>query len=290
MSVAFTPWPPELAARYRAKGYWQDLPLTDILTRHADSERLAVIDGDRRITYRELNAQVDNLASSLQRQGLQAGETALVHLGNVAEFYIALFALLRIGVAPVNALFSHQRSELQAYATQIQPALVIADREHALFADDAFLNDFVDQHDSVRIVLLRNDHGEHNLAAAMAQPADNFVPSPTDAGEVAFFQLSGGSTGTPKLIPRTHNDYYYSIRRSNEICAFDATTRYLCALPAAHNYALSSPGALGVFLAGGCVILAADPSATLCFPLIEQHQITVGPGASGGEPVVAGRS
>lgn len=92
---------------------------------------------------------------------------------------------------------------------------------------------------------------------------------------MAFFQLSGGSTGTPKLIPRTHNDYLYSIRRSNEICAFDGSTRYLCALPAAHNYAMSSPGAFGVFMAEGCVVLAADPSATLCFPLIEQHQINV---------------
>ncbi len=38
---------------------------------------------------------------------------------------------------------------------------------------------------------------------------------------------------------------------------------------------MSSPGSLGVFLAGGRVILAADPSATLCFPLIEKHQINV---------------
>ncbi|MFK9813533.1 AMP-binding protein, partial [Escherichia coli] len=78
-----------------------------------------------------------------------------------------------------------------------------------------------------------------------------------------------------KLIPRTHNDYDYSIRRSNEICGITAHTRYLNALPAAHNYAMSSPGSLGVFTAGGCVVLANDPSATLCFPLIEQHQINV---------------
>ncbi len=109
----------------------------------------------------------------------------------------------------------------------------------------------------------------------MARPAMGFTPTPTAADEVAFFQLSGGSTGTPKLIPRTHNDYYYSIRRSNEVCRFDAATRYLCAIPSAHNYAMSSPGALGVFLAGGTVVLAADPSATLCFPLIEKHQVNV---------------
>ncbi|MRS15445.1 (2,3-dihydroxybenzoyl)adenylate synthase [Enterobacteriaceae bacterium RIT691] len=275
MSVAFTRWPDEFAARYREKGYWQDLPLTDFLTRHATNDAQAIIDGERRLTYRQLNTQVDNLASSLQRQGLKPGETALVHLGNVAEFYITLFALLRIGVAPVNALFSHQRSELHAYASQIEPAILIADRQHALFVDDAFLNLFVSEHRSLRSVLLLNDHGEHSLTAAMAQPADIVAPSPTPADEVAFFQLSGGSTGTPKLIPRTHNDYAYSIRRSNEICEFNEHTRYLCALPAAHNYALSSPGALGVFLAGGCVVLATDPSATLCFPLIEQHQVNV---------------
>ncbi|PQV90615.1 2,3-dihydroxybenzoate-AMP ligase, partial [Cronobacter sakazakii] len=67
------------------------------------------------------------------------GDTALVQLGNVAEFYIVFFALLKIGVAPVNALFSHQRTELDAYARQIAPALLIADREHALFSDDAYI-------------------------------------------------------------------------------------------------------------------------------------------------------
>ncbi|MDA5161187.1 AMP-binding protein, partial [Klebsiella pneumoniae] len=95
------------------------------------NDAVAIIDGERQISYRQFNQLVDNLACSLQRQGLKRGETALVQLGNVAEFYMTFFALLRIGVAPVNALFSHQRSELNAYAAQIKPALLIADREHA---------------------------------------------------------------------------------------------------------------------------------------------------------------
>ena len=271
MTLPFTRWPDDFARRYREKGYWQDLPLTDILTRHTDSNALAIIDGDRRLTYRQFQQSVNNLAAALQAQGIQRGETALVQLGNVAEFYITFFALLQVGVAPVNALFSHQRSELNAYATQIEPTLLIADRAHGLFAGDDFLNTFRDQHPSVRVALLRGE----GLEAATARPAENFIASPTPADEVAFFQLSGGSTGTPKLIPRTHNDYYYSIRRSNEICGITADTRYLNALPAAHNFAMSSPGSLGIFMAGGCVVLAHDPSATLCFPLIEEHRITV---------------
>lgn len=276
MAIQFTRWPDELAARYCEKGYWADLPLTDILTRHAKNDAIALIEGDRHYSYRELELAATRLACALQRRGLSRGETALVQLGNVAELYITLFALLKIGVAPVNALFSHQRTEMEAYAKQIEPVVLIADRKHNLFAHDDFLESLCEQNPSLRMAVLLNENDrERSLSAFINEPEENFVATPSAADEVAFFQLSGGSTGTPKLIPRTHNDYYYSIRRSVEICRFDTNTRFLCAIPAAHNYALSSPGSLGVFYGGGRVVVANDPSATLCFPLIERHQINV---------------
>ncbi|MDT0224484.1 (2,3-dihydroxybenzoyl)adenylate synthase [Serratia marcescens] len=276
MSIAFTPWPAEFASRYRERGYWTDKPLTEILDRQANNDAPAIIDAQGSLTYRELQQRSDRLAAALLRRGVKSGDTALVQLGNVAEFYIVFFALLKIGVAPVNALFSHQRSELNAYAEQIKPALLIADRQHGLYADDQFLNTFRDAHPSLRVVALRSQpEGELALAAWLDEASDGFVAQPSAADQVAFFQLSGGSTGTPKLIPRTHNDYYYSIRRSVEICRFDAQTRYLCALPVAHNYPMSSPGVLGVFYGAGRVVFAADPDAGQCFRLIEQHQINV---------------
>lgn len=276
MSIAFTPWPAEFASRYRERGYWTDKPLTEILDRQANNDAPAIIDAQGSLTYRELQQRSDRLAAALLRRGVKSGDTALVQLGNVAEFYIVFFALLKIGVAPVNALFSHQRSELNAYAEQIKPALLIADRQHGLFTDDQFLNAFRDAHPSLRVVALRSQpEGELALAAWLDEASDGFVAQPSAADQVAFFQLSGGSTGTPKLIPRTHNDYYYSIRRSVEICRFDAQTRYLCALPVAHNYPMSSPGVLGVFYGAGLVVFAADPDAGQCFRLIEQHQINV---------------
>ncbi|MTD40731.1 (2,3-dihydroxybenzoyl)adenylate synthase [Erwinia sp. CPCC 100877] len=275
MTIPFNRWPEDLAARYREKGYWIDVPLTDILSRHRESDRTAVIEGERHFSYRELELAATCLAGALQRQGLTRGDTALVQLGNVAEFYIVFFALLKAGVVPVNALFSHQKTELESYAGQIAPKLLIADRTHALFRDDTYLMSLVERFPSLTTVILRGDSGERSLEGLIAAPEDNFVATPSAADEVAFFQLSGGSTGTPKLIPRTHNDYYYSIRRSVEICRFDENTRFLCAIPAAHNYAMSSPGSLGVFYGQGCVVLAADPSANLCFPMIERYQIDV---------------
>ncbi|MEI7345491.1 (2,3-dihydroxybenzoyl)adenylate synthase [Dickeya chrysanthemi] len=276
MMIEFTRWPPELEQRYRARGYWLDVPLGDILTRHADNDDSALIDGDRTFSYRQMNQWVAQLAGALQRRGVTPGQTALVQLGNVAEFYLTYFALLRAGIVPVNALFSHQRSELCAYADQIAPTLLIADRSHSLFTDDRFIDELRQRCPSLQQVILRGDAGSAlSLAQLLQEDGDPMDATPTPADQVAFFQLSGGSTGTPKLIPRTHNDYYYSIRGSVDICQVDAHTRFLCALPAAHNYPLSSPGALGVFYAGGTVVLAGDPSPTCCFPLIERHRITL---------------
>ncbi|MBD2795992.1 (2,3-dihydroxybenzoyl)adenylate synthase [Xenorhabdus sp. 18] len=290
MSIEFNRWPEVLSQRYRQRGYWLDLPLCDILSRQADNENIALIcssqqfvdeqeltDGqERQYSYRQLNQLADNLAAALKRRGVQHGQTALVQLGNIAEFYITFFALLRLGVVPVNALFSHQRSELLAYAEQIKPSLLIADRRHSLFSDHVFIHELHTRYPSLTNLFLRGDNNSpRDLSALINEKADNFIATPTPADEVAFFQLSGGSTGLPKLIPRTHNDYYYSIRTSVDICHFDAQTRYLCALPAAHNYPMSSPGALGAFYAGGQVIMASDPSTSSCFPLIKQHRINV---------------
>lgn len=275
MSLEFTPWPEDLAARYRALGYWSDLPMTEILARSraALPDAPAILCGERQLSYAELDERSSRLAAHLQAAGLRRHDTALVQLPNVAEFYVVFFALLKAGIAPVNALFSHQKLELLAYARQIQPRLLIASTEHNLFRDDTFVAELRDVAPGLSEVLLDGAQDARSLQQRLDTPLEGYQLTPTAGGEVAFFQLSGGSTGTPKLIPRTHNDYYYSLRRSVEICQLTPATRFLCALPAGHNYTLSSPGALGVFIAGGCVVMARDPEPLRCFALIERHQV-----------------
>ena len=276
--LPYTRWPEDLAQQYRTKGYWRGEPLTAMLARQRELAPYAeaILCGERRFSYRELDAASSRLAANLAHHGLGAGDTALVQLPNVAEFYLVFFALLKAGIAPVNALFSHNRLELASYAEQIRPRLFIGSLAHPLFASG-------DRHSDLllgigaELVLLDGDGGELGLTRWLAQ-LDESEPvkcGPTPADEVAFFQLSGGSTGTPKLIPRTHDDYFYSVRRSNEICELGPHTHYLCALPAPHNFPLSSPGALGVFEAGGTVVLAPDPSPISCFPLIARHRVNL---------------
>jgi len=277
--IEFSPWPQDLAQRYREAGYWIDQPLTHILDAQlaAAPAAEALVCGDRRFSYADLDRLSRNLAARLAQQGLGHGDTAVVQLPNVAEFYIAFFALLRIGVAPVNALFSHRRLELTEYVRQIAPRLVIASRQHELFRDDA-LADELCAGGVGHVLLLGEDAPERSLTHWLADGAE--LPAgagPTPADQVAFFQLSGGSTGTPKLIPRTHNDYDYSIRASVEICGVTSATRFLCALPAGHNFTMSSPGALGVFHAGGTVVMAPSPEPLTCFDIIARERVTMAP-------------
>lgn len=272
--IAFTRWPEDLAASYRAKGYWIDRPLTDIVFRDEashDEENTAIITGNGRWSYKEFKQKILALAGNLQNKGLKRGDRAVVQLGNCAEFYFVFFALLYIGVVPVNALASHRQMELTSYTDQLQPKLLIGDRNSPLFKNgDAFVEELKSHSNSLDIVLFLNDNLE-----AQFSPGHEATLSSTDPGEVAFFNLSGGSTGAPKLIPRTHNDYYYSIRQSVVVCEFDESTRYLVAIPAPHNFPVSSPGAFGTFYAGGAVIMANDPSVTSSFPLVKEHGVTV---------------
>lgn len=277
--IEFSPWPQDLAQRYREAGYWIDQPLTHILDAQlaAAPAAEALVCGDRRFSYADLDRLSRNLAARLAQQGLGHGDTAVVQLPNVGEFYIAFFALLRIGVAPVNALFSHRRLELTEYVRQIAPRLVIASRQHELFRDDA-LADELRVGGVGHVLLLGEDAPERSLTHWLADgPELPAGAGPTPADQVAFFQLSGGSTGTPKLIPRTHNDYDYSIRASVEICGVTSATRFLCALPAGHNFTMSSPGALGVFHAGGTVVMAPSPEPLTCFDIIARERVTMVP-------------
>ncbi len=283
MSIRYSRWPKNFEEAYRKAGYWSDEPLTQMIEDQVEKNghAIAIIDGQRQITYTQLDQMANTLAIYLDQQGINRFDTALVQLPNCLEFYVTYFALLKLGVASVNALFSHQKLEIKAYVKQIQPSLLIMSPEHPLFENQDFLAELLESQTSLHAVLSLNDCGYAVSMQDILYAPDNKViknitfDQATAADQVAFFQLSGGSTGTPKLIPRTHNDYLYSVRKSVEICGLDQDTRYLCALPIQHNFPMSSPGALGVFYAGACLIIAQSPEPLHCFELISLHQVNM---------------
>src|SRR5438094_7243907 len=111
------PFPPEFAARYRAKGYWQDKSLAQefaaVFGKYAD--RVALIDGERQFTYADLDRITDNLALNLLELGLKSLDRVVPTLPNIAEFVLLYFALQKIGAIPIAALVTHRYAEISQF-------------------------------------------------------------------------------------------------------------------------------------------------------------------------------
>lgn len=275
----FTPWPEARAEQYRQAGFWTDQTIPQMLQASANQfpNQTALVEGERQWTYQSLVEQVDQLAAGFQANlNLKSGDKAVLHLPNIGEFYLSFFALLKIGVQPILALAAHRYSEIRyfchfteakALITAPQMGVNTAEIAQKVAAELPSLKHIVWAGDTSLMPI-----GGQELKSLFLTDAEL---SEKQGEDFAFFQLSGGTTGTPKLIPRTHTDYLYSVRASNEVCQFSDQTRYLCVLPAAHNFPLSSPGALGCLMAGGTVVLAPDATPQTAFALIDKHQITV---------------
>lgn len=269
-------WPKAFAERYREAGCWRGETFGRMLRERAaeHGERTAVIGGDVRRTYRELDARVDRLAAGLRGLGIKTEDRVVVQLPNTAGFVEVCFALFRLGALPVFALPPHRSSEIAYFCKHSEAVAYIIPDVHAGFDYRQLAAQVRSQAPALRHVLVAGEPGPFAALADLyeAEPVELAEPNPAD---VAFLQLSGGSTGLPKLIPRTHDDYIYSLRTSAEICGLNGESVYLAALPAAHNFPLSSPGWLGTLYAGGTVVLAPGPSPDEAFPLIARERVTI---------------
>jgi len=273
MREDWVPWPASFAAAYRSQGYWND----DLLGRWPVSVpgldgRTAVATSTRQLTYGQLDRAADRLAAGLRDRGLTSGDRVVVHLPNDIEMVVLCVALFRLGVLPVFALPAHRTSEI-THLVDTADAVAYFCADRVLDCDyRTIAKEVQDRTDCLREVFVTGEAGPFTaLGEVDADPVALPAPEP---GDVALFLLSGGTSGPPKLIPRTHADYTYQLRASARLCGFGPDTRYLCALPLGHNFALACPGVLGTLQAGGTAVLAPAPTPEVCFPLVESAGVT----------------
>ncbi|WP_406242934.1 (2,3-dihydroxybenzoyl)adenylate synthase [Streptomyces anulatus] len=271
-------WPAEFAEKYRAAGWWRGETFGEMLRRRAEDhpDRVAIVDpvAGSRWTYADLDRRADRLAAGFLARSIAKGDKVVVQLPNIAEFFEVIFALFRIGALPVFALPAHRESEITYFCEFTGAVAYVIAAEHGGYDYRELASKTLANVGTLRHVFVaQGDPGAFEALVEVAEePVGYGGPRPDD---LAFLQLSGGSTGVPKLIPRTHDDYIYSLWGSNEICAVDERSVYLCVLPAAHNFPLSSPGSLGTLYAGGRVVLCPAPSPEVAFPLIEREGVTI---------------
>jgi len=277
-------WPAEAAVRYAAKGYWQGVTIGDVfdhsVRRHA--EREAVIDGQRRVKYRELGLLVERLTLHFAERGICGGRRVVFQLANSLECTAAYFACLKIGAVPIACLPAHRHSEIEHLARFTEAYAWLIPSEYRGFDFVAMADELRANLPAMREIIVaggRCGRGMTSLIDLAEDPIEQrcarsslerLKPQPEFP---AVFQLSGGSTGLPKVIPRTHNDYLYNSYLLAAESGFDADGIALIAIPMMHNFPLAGAVQPGL-LNGGKIVLAQGTEPETVCDLIAGERIT----------------
>jgi len=282
MLPGVTPFPADFAARYRAAGYWEDRPqgafYDEVFAGHGN--RTAIIHGGAAVSYAELRNRVDRLARHLLELGVRPLDRFVMQLPNVAEFVYLYFALQRVGAIPIMALASHRWNEISAFVElagargYIAPGAQdgfdfgeLASRLRAAFSGlDLLLSTGRTLPGAVGVTDL--------LGREPSLPVSALADVEVDPDEPCVFQLSGGTTGVPKLIPRTHNDYIYNTKAAVAVNDIGEDDRLLVTLPIGHNFPLACPGISGFFLRGARIVLSTSTRPDDILALVERERVT----------------
>lgn len=268
------PFPSEFVARYSEAGLWGDLTIPDefrkVAAGHPDTE--AVVASDRRVSYAELDARSDAVAARLVDVGLAAGDPVILQIGNTVETVEALYALMKMGAIPICSLVPFGQHELAAIA-EITGARAHLIQPDIPGRDLAGLSAELRRiHPSVEFTLTVRGEAEGGIRIDDAPDAG--PPTYTgDPEDIAMMQLSGGTTGMPKVIPRLHAEYWYNGVATQERWGLDPGDRLGHLMPVVHNAGVHA-SLLPCHSVGATLVLGATWTPDLVMAMLETQGLT----------------
>jgi long-chain acyl-CoA synthetase len=220
--------------------------------RYAD--RPAIVDGDRRVTWRELDTAVDEVARGFASSGLVPGYRIVLLMANSVEFVTSYLGCLRAGLVAVPLNTGLTAPEIARVLADSGARLVVADGDLAAKA----------QGDGVRVVR----PGELTGTA--------MLPEQTDPEALAVLLYTSGTSGQPRAAMLTHRALLANVEHLTELgpdAAMTADDVVLGVLPLFHVFGLNA--VLGWVCATGAALVLAqrfDSEGTLA--LIRSERVT----------------
>lgn len=280
----FIPWPEEFSKKYREASYWQDRTISEVLEESFEcyATRTALISDDgRKFTYADLSKLTTRLALHINAMGLKLYDRVILQIPNIPEVVITYIATLKAGGIPIMVLPAYRQAEIGYFAKLAEARCLAIATMMKDFDFQEMAGKVQTDAPSLDFVLTTGGEprpGYHSIDRLLQDPIEErletaILPRP-DPDLPAVLLLSGGTTGIPKLIPRTQNDYVYNFLRNAEICELDENTVLLIAIPQEHNFAIACPGLKGVLSRGGCEVLSSNPAPKATLELIQRYKVT----------------
>jgi 2,3-dihydroxybenzoate-AMP ligase len=267
-------FPTEFVQQYRAEGLWGSRTIADefhaVALAHPDRDAVVAAQGRR--TYAALDAETDRIAVGLAEGGLRPGDPVIVQVTNRLETVVAWYALLKAGLVPVATLAAHRGHEIAHISRAVGARAHLVESGTTGIDLVAFAHEQAHDHPTLRHVLVLGDLPAAEIDPDEARKRVEEIQRVIDPDDVAVFQLSGGTTGVPKLIPRRHAEYWYNARAYADVLGWTADDRVGHLIPVIHNAGVVC-GVHGPHTVGGCLVLT-DHDLDAAMPLLVAERTT----------------
>ncbi|WP_176594241.1 AMP-binding protein [Sphingobium sp. EM0848] len=231
-------------------------------------DRVALSRPGSTVSFAELDDITNRGAAALWRLGLRPTDRVIFQMRNCKELVYAFLSCLKIGVIPVCTLAAHREQEIGYIGNHAGAKAHFVHGDDGRFDMVAFAKSIAARIPSIaHILVVRSDAPaadtlsfENLITAEDSAAARKLVEGMSlDPYQVAVFQLSGGTSGIPKIIPRFSNEYLYAMRSVTDHMGITRETVTFTANPFMHNAPMAcfwGP----TLLAGGEMVIADGPS------------------------------
>ncbi|MDO8776984.1 MAG: AMP-binding protein [Burkholderiaceae bacterium] len=245
--------------------------------------RTALVGVDGSLTYSELDEQTDQLAAGLVKLGLQPLDRAIFQMANGAALIKCLVACWKCGVIPICTLPSHRQAEIGYLANHAKAKAYFVQAGDPKFDQVQFALGMQAEIPSIeRVIVAGKSAAEgvifmekliHAEGGPKAREVVDAICTRLDPRQPVVFQLSGGTTGVPKIIPRFQSEYLYNIRSVSSWGGRNSDEVLFCAGPMIHNAGVVCHWG-PTLLNGGAVVTDNDLSVSGLANILQTYQPT----------------
>lgn len=238
-------------------------------------QKIAVIDGGRRITCSELHDYSSSLAGWLISRGVQRGDHVVLLLPNSSEFIISFLAIAAVGAVAVPLNVQYKVQELSGYFMDSGPRVVIASARLIPLVEEVISG--ISHRGCDVIGVPEGGSGSVSFAYAMKGNVSFHGQRDLQPDNNVLCQYSSGSTGKPKRIVRTHANLVSEAENFNATVSITGDDKILCAVPLFHAHGFGNC-MLASLYAGATLVILEDFNRRKVLKTIQDEQITVFPG------------
>lgn len=242
-------YPAKEARLYRKLHLWKDITLGEALDYMAKvyPGKEAVVDDQKRWTFSELSQLTTDFASALADMGFRPGDKIMMQMPNQVEWALLYLGMQKIGVVPIPCNPRHSNKEIENFGKITEASAWIGPPSHRKFDYLEMLKEIRPKLPSLKQVILveQSDSerpGTLSLNRVLAQYRNSNISRlkkyTLDPDEPLHLLPTGGTTGMPKLVPRTHNSYICAAYFAGTICGQSAHNIDAISTPMAHNASL----------------------------------------------------